>query len=202
MRKRKLETEFAAVPVKTAEQKQFESQWLAGDPSKESTPFSMPTTLFDPKPSTNSSQLPSTSSASETAVSAASIMFGESSRSSDDKKRDMYENFDDDDDDYELFDDKSNKTSRGFQDKKFEESSKSIPGLEFQLPGLEFDENDVNFEPFDPTQEVAIVPEDQVVQRNARLPPPIPIFRAKAKRHIIDIRELLEEPGRSNRPDK
>lgn len=221
MRKKKMQTLPPNVP-KTAEQIAFESQWNAGaQPKSNADPSSnsqIQPTIFDPKP-TCSSQLPHASPS----ASVASILFGESSSSSNTNNNSNDKNHQDfhkdslNIDEFSSFDDtESKKGLCSFEDKVF--NNKVIPGLEMNIEELSMDLNKhVEAENIiDLVEENAPTiqqPDDtiQILSHLKKMPKivalpnkdiPIPRFRPRIQRNMIDIDDILNEPRRFTRPDK
>jgi hypothetical protein len=195
---------------KTAEQLQFESQWNAGDPKQDEKPQS--SYEQQPKP-TITSQLPPISSSArvdQENVSASSILFGSATSSSTSaQKKEDFKNDTFDDEDFASFDDMSEGTSNNrFYHRAITDTKTSvIPGLEVTAePEIietrkEIDPETIVLDPEDAPPIPQIV---QVVRKKKDhvKPPPLACFRPKVKRNVIDIGQILDEPGRSNRAPK
>jgi hypothetical protein len=186
----------------TDEQIKFSSAWSAGDPNKSSTSESINSSKTVYNPTTSSTQLPP-AFISNSDLPASSILFGCTSKSSANEAQLSFahDKFDDEniqsfehailDQNYSNFINKSN----------FKSSDPFIPGLEtFKEPPKETirdKEDDV----------VLIVDPNEPVEPKtapiADLPmPPLPTFSRTKSRSVTLIDDILEEPGRSLRPNK
>lgn len=177
-------------PVKTVEQKKFESQWIAGDAK------SPKKTIFPHESSNNSIgsniltvQVPpsNASSASDSAV--APLLFGPPSSLTTNQEKDFVsDSFDTNT--FGSFDDPS---SGNFQDEMFHRTI-SIPGLDVAIHEPKIDE--ATYEIID------LDNDDNESFPRKNIPNDLPNFKPKDERNIVDIENILENPARMQRADR
>lgn len=194
---KKKQQEQAANNLKTPEQLQFESHWSAG-PSHEKS--SQPQ---QPQPSTSR------------AVPV--IQMSEKHDSYDDCQSDNFK----DDENFDFRNEMPKNINRVYQDNNSKEGGNfeckrvnhgapdlSFPKLPQGIPGLDYTESPnemfknrydqvVNLEEDDKFQEME---EEYVPPKD---PPPLPTFKSVvAKRVLVPIDDILDVPGRNNRPER
>lgn len=159
-------------PPKTVEQLKFESQWKAGGSQTESQP--KPADVPQPPPKTNVSMPP--------------VFFDNSEFQN--NSFDDIQNFDPDE-----------RNFRSLDEGNFQPIDFALPTSTGMIPGLDF----IPEEPVPEPKDLAIVDlevEEKLVDPKEN-PPPMPKFHsAKNRRPIIEISKILDEPGRSHRPEK
>lgn len=192
----------------TDEQIKFSTEWSAGDPNKSSTtttePGSTSKTVYNP--TTSSTQLPP-AFVSNSDLPASSILFGCTSSTATSTNQQVNQiNFA-----YDKFDEENiesfehaimNPNYSNFNKNSFESSEAFIPGLEtFKEPSKEFSRDIID-------DDVLIVAPNEATELkntepHAALPmPPLPTFNRTKSRSVTYIDDILEEPGRSTRPNK
>jgi len=190
----------------TDEQIKFSTEWSAGDPNKNSTSSAEPTssskTVYNP--TTSSNQLPPPF-VSNSDLPASSILFGCSSTSTKIINEAPQISFA-----HDKFDDEENIVSfehavmdpnySNFNKNNFKSSEAFIPGLEtFKEPPKEY------FNDKDDEDVIIVAPKEIELRKSplTALPmPPLPSFSRTKSRSITVIDDILEEPGRSTRPNK
>lgn len=189
MRKRQVSN-----PQKTVEQMKFESQWNAGDPQSSSP--KQPKSFADSKASANIITVqvpPSNTSYSDSAV--APLLFGSSIAHDKDFKNDSF-----DVDTFDSFNEDS--SNSGFRDRVFNRNA-SIPGLDVALQDADQDkvgEEDMDVIDLDNNDDNAMPP--MVIEEEKKFELILPDFKSKIERSIMDIDNILEEPGRSTRANR
>ena len=193
----------------TDEQIKFSTEWSAGDPIKNSSsvvePSSSSKTVYNP--TTSTSQLPP-AFVSNSDLPASSILFGCTSTNLKEAPPLSFAHDKFDEENIVSFEHAiMDPNYSDFNKNRFKDTEGCIPGLdvfrgEKETPKVKELYNKENEEDDD----VVIVAQNESREpKNSPLSlplPPLPSFSRTKSRSVTFIDDVLEEPGRSNRPDK
>lgn len=172
-------------PVKTVEQKKFESQWMAGNAKSKKSNYPLESSSIGSNILTV--QVPP-SNAMMPDLAVASMLFPSSTSTTNHHERDFQNDFFDANS-FGSFDDPSRNK---FQEQMFQRST-SIPGLDVTVSEPKLDEVPNEIIDLENDENSSVVENIQSDQPN---------FKPKGERNIIDIENILENPARMQRAER